>query len=438
MKRLISLVASVAALAAVPKAGRADILQTILNIVVDGGNHYSWQQIELPGTVCGNGSQYKFYVADNGSPNLVFYFEGGGACWDYATCTGQAGGLGASNPNGLVDNYMAGFEPKYVSPIVNGNDPGLPFRSRTDLVTNGWNVVYMPYCTGDVHVGNNVASYADPTGKNPPIKWHHNGYVNTLSAIDYAHKRFPHVQKLLVSGFSAGGTGTSASYYFVRNGINPQKGYMLNDSGPIYPDSTGSPGWSKPLHSQIRKSWALDSVLGLLPGTFDKNDFGSINKVVALAFPKDQLAYTGYSQDYDYSRFSYERFYTPNDQGSVLAKWDADENYFTSVLNQYPNFSYHIPWYRPINVSHCSTIITFIGSHACQRMEKKHHWWEYLEWPWGQDYKCYSEFVPMETFLQRFIGNDQHERILEPPNGYNADDPGMKILAPLINKAIGG
>ena len=48
--------------------------------VVDGGNTYAWQQIELPDTMCGNGSQYRFYVYDSpSSNNLLLYFEGGGA-----------------------------------------------------------------------------------------------------------------------------------------------------------------------------------------------------------------------------------------------------------------------------------------------------------------------------------------------------------------------
>ena len=71
-------------------------------------------------------------------------------------------------------------------------------------------------------------------------------------------------------------------------------------------------------------------------------------------------------------------------------------------------------------------------------MEKKRSWWEYLEYPWGQTWKCYSEFVPMETFLGRFINGNQRTRIQEPPNGYNDDDPGMKILAPIISRALDG
>jgi hypothetical protein len=421
-----------------PGAARAEtLIESIIGVIVDGGNSYTWERVELPGTYCGNGSQYKFFMRRTSSPNLLFFFEGGGACWDYDTCSGRAGVLGAANPNGIANDYMTQFTAKYVSPIVNGADPGLPLRSRTDLPTRDWNVVYMPYCTGDVHIGNSQATYTDATGQEPPLPWRHNGYANTLAAAEHARTVFPGVQKLLVTGFSAGGTATSSAYYFVRNAIQPQRGYLLNDSGPIYlaPNLNFR---SRELHEQIRASWALDSVFGLLPPSFDEADFGSINRMVATEFPGDQLAYTGYSRDYNYSRFSYEQFHTPNDKESVLDYWLEDQDRLVDELALYDNYSYFIPHHREINDSHCSTIITFIGSHACQRMETKHYWWEYLELPWGQSYKCYSEFVPMETFLHRFINEDRRVRIYEPENWYNDQDPGMGIVGPLINGALGG
>jgi hypothetical protein len=437
MKRLLSL-ALLVAVTAVPGATRAEtLLDAIINVIVDGGNNYAWQKVEVPGTQCGNGSQYKFFLNRTSSPNVVFFFEGGGACWDYDTCSGRSGLLGAANPNGIPDNYMQQLTAKYVSPIVNGADPGLPLRSRTDLPTKGWNVAYLPYCTGDVHIGNSVVTYFDPTGAQPPLVWHHAGYGNTLAAINYVKSRIPSVQKLLVTGFSAGGTATAASYYFARTIINPARGYMLDDSGPIYlAPNDDFP--SRPLHEQIRASWNLDSVFSQLPGSFDPGDFGSINRMVATTFPNDQLAYTQYTRDYNYSRFSYESFFFPNDKETILDYWLEDQDRLVSELNQFNNVSYFIPFERQINDSHCSTIVTFIGSHACQRMEKKHHWWEYLEWPPGQSFKCYSEFVPMETFLKRFINDNTRTRIYEPENGYNAQDPGINIVAPLINAAIGG
>jgi Pectinacetylesterase len=405
--------------------------------VVDGGNTYAWQQIELPGTVCGNGSQYKFYVYDSpSSTNLLVLFEGGGACWDYPSCSGQTGILGAAHPNGIPDNYMAEFEPQYVSPLVNGADPGIPLRPKNDISTKGWDVVYMPYCTGDVHLGNNVVTYTDPTGQNPPVTWRHAGYQNTKAAMNYLHTRFPSINKLLVTGFSAGGTATSATYYTVRRTLLPAKGYLLNDSGPIYP-APNATYKSRPLHDTIKAQWNLTSLYNELPATFNPNDFGSINDVVAQEFPSDRLAYTAYSSDYNYSRFSYERFYPGITQATVLSYWRTDQANLINKLKTYSNFSYHVPWHRPINDSHCSSIITFIGSHACPTVRKK-KWYEVLEWPWTQSWKCPSGFTPFETFLSKWLDNNQQVRIVEPENYYNNEDPGMQIVAPLINDALAG
>ena len=403
--------------------------------VVDGGNTYAWQEIRLPDTMCGNGSQYKFYVYDSPtSNNLLLYFEGGGACWDYPSCSGQAGILGAAHPNGIPDNYIQDFQPQYVSPLVNGADPGIPFRPKKDIATKGYDVVYMPYCTGDVHVGNNVVTYTDPAGLNPPITWRHVGYNNTRKALDYLHTRFPTVGKLLVSGFSAGGTATNAVYYQARRTLLPTvKGYMLNDSGPIFP-APNATYKSRPLHQLITTQWALASLYAQLPATFNPNDFGSVTAMLAGEFPTDQLAYTGYSSDFNYSRFSYERFYPGISQATILAYWRQDQTNLVNAMKLHPNYSYHIPWHRPINDSHCSSIITFIGSHACSSIRKK-YWWEI---PWPQSWKCTGTFRPIETFLANWLNGNQQQRIVETENYYNNEDPGMQIVAPLINDAING
>jgi hypothetical protein len=177
-------------------------------------------------------------------------------------------------------------------------------------------------------------------------------------------------------------------------------------------------------------------VFTLLPPPFTSNDLGSLNVLVSRAFPNDRFAYTAYLRDYNYSRFSYERFRTPNDKNAVLEYWRRDQVRFIDGLKQLPNFSYFVPYERQINDSHCSTILTFIGSHACEKMEKKREWYEYLEWPFGQTYKCYSEFIGMDVFLKRLIEQGRQVRVVEPPNAYNAEDPGMQIVAGVINAAL--
>lgn len=405
--------------------------------VVDGGNNYAWQRVELPGTMCSDGSQYRFWYYDSPtSNNMLISFEGGGACWDYPSCSGQTGILGAANPNGIPVDYITGFKAEYVSPLVNGADPGIPGRAKKDIATKGYDVVYMPYCTGDTHVGNNVVTYTDSTGQNPPLVFRHVGYQNTVAALNYLHTRFPSISKLVVTGFSAGGVATSAVYYQARRTLLPAKGYLLNDSGPIFPAPTSSYN-SKPLHTLITQQWALQTLYSQLPGSFNPNDFGSINTMVATQFPTDQLAYTGYSSDYNFSRFSYERFYPGITQSGILTKWRQDQTNLVNQIKNYANWSYHVPWHRPINDSHCTAIITFIGSHACPSIRKK-YWYEALEWPWSQTWKCPSNFTPFETFLARWLNENKQQRIVEPQNNYNNEDPGMQIVAPLINDALTG
>ena len=105
--------------------------------------------------------QYKFFV--NRVPNTrntIIYMEGGGACWDYASCSGQTGIRGARNPNGIPDDYMSLLNPgaSLVSPFVTRVSP-------FDAVkTQNWNMVYVPYCTGDIYSGDKVAVYNDPSG----------------------------------------------------------------------------------------------------------------------------------------------------------------------------------------------------------------------------------------------------------------------------------
>ncbi|MEN0065519.1 MAG: pectin acetylesterase-family hydrolase [Myxococcota bacterium] len=435
-------------LTAMATTAEAQDLSALISLLVDTGTPRSWTEMMLPDTVCGNGTPYRFYVHENdpGEPeNVLFYFEGGGACWTYEGCTGQNGVLSAANPNGIPANYMTGLQQQYASPLVNGADPGLPLRSRTDLFTKDWNVVFLPYCTGDTHVGNSVRTYTDPADPTNSITYHHNGYNNTQEVIAWADGNWPTVNDLLVSGYSAGGTGTAANYYFIRNALTVTgEAYYLNDSGPLFPAPNTNSN-SRALHDRITIEWDLLSVFDQLPDSitdltqnpngFDLNDYGTLNRAVANEFPNDHFAYTAFSMDYNYSRFSYESFLTNPSRDDILDRWQDDQDDLVQLLGTLPNFSWHIPWERPLLDSHTVTTVTFIGSHACEQMEKKRYWWEYLAWPWGQTYKCYSEFLPMETFLDRWY-TGQTSRIVEPENGYNDEDPGMQLIKSLVEAAL--
>jgi hypothetical protein len=312
-------------------------------------SYETWLKVEPPGVVCGNNTQYKFFVNySDKSDNLLIVFEPGGACWDYESCTGKNGIRGAANVNGLEDDHhkLAPF----ISPFLN--------RQLEEMPTTDWNYVYVPYCTGDVHTGNNIATYIDSTSAES-IEFHHDGHDATQNVVSWIDDNFTHVPKMFVTGCSAGGVGSMVNYHFLRNGIKAvEKGYMLDDSGPVFP----STGYSAPLHAKIRAAWNVDSLLDSLPPGFTFDDMGTLNTALADEFPNDRLAVTYFRRDLNFSLYSYERFYDFPEKAEIMRMWDSDTKLLTDLFDTKDNLHYFIPYYRNVNDSHCSTLFSFAGS----------------------------------------------------------------------------
>lgn len=319
-------------------------------IVPDRPSYGVWEKIEPPGAVCGNGSQYKFFVNySDTSNNVVVAFEPGGACWDFESCSGKAGIRGAANVDGIPDDHAE--LARFMVPFFQ--------REYDDTPTPDWNYVYVPYCTGDVHSGNNVITYKDPDGVEPDLEFHHNGYANVQAVVDWMATQFEHVPKLLVYGCSAGGAGSTVNFYHLRRGLpGVERAYLLADSGPIFP----SDGWSRPLHEKVRASWNLDPLLDALDIPIDKDDFGSINTALADTFPDDRLAVTYFLRDYNYSLYSYERFYDYPDKETIHSMWWDDTQLLMAQFDTRDNLAYYLPYWRLLNDSHCTALITFAGS----------------------------------------------------------------------------
>ena len=306
-----------------------------------------WLVVHLPGAVCGNGSEYKIFVNyHEGAKDLMVMLEPGGACWDFDTCSGKAP-LGAAHPDGVPDDLMYDPLTKNLSPLI---------RRDYDGPTKDWNMVFIPYCTGDVHTGNNVITYADPNGVEPDLEFHHNGHNNVMAATQWMSDNFPGLDRLFVTGCSAGGAGSLINYHFFRQGIDAKRGYLMDDSGPIFP----SDGPSGPLHDMIRSSWNVDSVLSLLPPGYEiTDDFGVLNTHLSDLYPDDRLSTIFFQRDYNYSRYSYERFYPDMTKDKTLAFWAEDTDALQSLYDPHPNLAYYLPYWRDLNDSHCVSIITY-------------------------------------------------------------------------------
>jgi hypothetical protein len=352
---------------------------TFLTSLAAHAAYYKWEVIELPassGASCGNGTPFRFFV--NRTPltsKTVVMYEGGGACWEQETCANKGGvKLAAVNPNGIPADYMTKWDYQAHLGLVT------PFTSRIDPLTSvqtqSWNIVYLPYCTGDVHAGNKVTVYADQDPANP-LTWFHRGAVNAKAVTAWMAANMPKPDQLLLTGFSAGGVGSTANYPQMRSGLNPKKSALLADSGPLFwapRNSTAEQSPSLPLHNKIRGVWGLDEPTGLVtelikkyPNAGDVNNLGSMTYGVSKIFPNDRIGYAMFQEDSDFSAFSYEKFYTDisaaaTPEARLLAlnnRWRLDINNQVAHMPASNNLGYYLPNYREINGSHCLTIVTF-------------------------------------------------------------------------------
>jgi len=194
---------------------------------------YTWARIDLSDqTQCSEGSDYRIYARRGESDNLMVHFVGGGAAWDAET---------SANPI-TIDDMGDGFYFATIWDIVRVILDGIFNTSNPDNPFRDWNVVYIPYCTADFHIGEAHPDYITEGGR--AFTLHHNGYQNATEALDWVFETFSSPDKLLISGESAGAFGSlfwtpviAACYpdseiYHLGDGSylnTPQWPYIIND-----------------------------------------------------------------------------------------------------------------------------------------------------------------------------------------------------------------
>lgn len=339
--------------------------------------YFQWDMVELPpesGASCGDGSPYRFFV--NRTPlskDVVMVYEGGGACWDQKACLGE-GSLGATNPDGIPADYMKSINVAFglVTPFNARNSP-------QKVQTQSWNMVFLPYCTGDVHSGSKVTVYDDAYPDRPRVQ-HHAGQANIQAAANWLRTNLGQPRKMMLTGYSAGGVGSTTTYALVRNTLQPTgAATLLADSGPLVPAPRSATPEEYPalkLHNTIRTVWGLDEPGGLVTrfagqiDGFDPENLGSVNVALARTFPQDRFGFMVFTRDTNFSAFSYEKFYddignAPNPRAyreALFGRWWPDLDRWAADLSTQSNVDYYVPYFRNFNQSHCLTIIDFSGT----------------------------------------------------------------------------
>ncbi len=274
-----------------------DALESGWNTLVPGGD-----------TICSRGTPYQFFVrkADNPTDKLMIYFQGGGACWNALTCRAEGG---------TFDDSVGTLEEEVLSydGVFNYGNPANPLID--------YNVVFIPYCTADIHIGDASAQYMS-------IDIEHRGAVNSLAVLDWTFANFTAPQNIVVAGTSAGAYG---AIYFT-----PLIAQQYPDAAIVQHGDAGvgvSPvGWD------VLKKW---DIYANMP------DFESVD-IAPETFELRQL-YEGTSADYPNVRLS--QFTTAADNVQTLfysfsaptgTSWIEGMYASLDALDTLPNFSSYI------------------------------------------------------------------------------------------------
>jgi cysteine-rich repeat protein len=200
-----------------------------------------WTYYEIPGTRCMNGSTAGFAVNYNpNSTNVMIYLEGGGACFSDAC------------------DFTA-FNIPFVPPI-----DGIFSRSNDNNPVNDWTMIYVPYCTGDIHAGDAEAMLGGQLRQ-------FRGYSNITRYLQQWVPSFP-AERVLLTGISAGGFGAALNSTQVADAYGDQVELtVIDDSGPPLSNAVIPPC----LQQLFRATWNLDgTVLGACPNC-DPTDFAT-------------------------------------------------------------------------------------------------------------------------------------------------------------------
>jgi hypothetical protein len=189
-----------------------------------------WTWIDFPETRCMNDTATGLAVRFNeDSDKVIIVVQGGGACFNTSTCVivVNSGGFGEKNIGpGTVDIGL-----------IDPEDPDNPFKD--------WNMVFVPYCSGDIFSGN----APNGTGYNGRTQ---TGYKNFQEYLKRLVPTFKDASHVVLSGYSAGAFAASINWVQARETWGTDKRVdVLNDSGP-----TMGPEYLTPcMQERLAETW---------------------------------------------------------------------------------------------------------------------------------------------------------------------------------------
>lgn len=302
-------------------------------------------------------NDFHFYFKPGDADKLLVFFNGGGACWNDATCvtslalTNVPGGRPTYNPSMYVEN-----SPVSAAGIFDDENPRNPFAD--------WSKVFIPYCTGDIHIGSNDVLYEDTTGvitgvQGAPVPVRHRGFDNFMAVREWLKNYYANsstrLRKMLVAGSSAGGYGATINFPYIQTAFPHTRMALFSDgaAGVLssgFVDTTFTTG----------QSWGVENTLAPMFARFmGAYQAATLNQdmmgVLAASYP--QARFAQYSTQLDAVQVLFYKISSEIDAGNMdpfawglseedymlFLEWSAAMTGSYGFLNEYvPNYQYFI------------------------------------------------------------------------------------------------
>lgn len=265
-------------------------------------NATEWRWIPFADAFCTDatlvGNAYQFSTSTTGlalnwgavsSTDVVVFLQGGGACWDFVTCGGARqlialepfASTGPFGPTEFANDIFATYPNSWIR------------RANLPAALADATIVFVPYCTGDVHSGDKVTTYAAPPFSGlQPITWHHVGHANVKAFLKRLGATFTNPGKVVLAGSSAGGFGSLANYELVRAYWPDAKSYLIDDSGPPLIGDTIPPATRNAWYASWNMGASLDA---FCPAC--RTDMSQGLREIATRHPQDRVALLSHLQD---------------------------------------------------------------------------------------------------------------------------------------------
>jgi hypothetical protein len=269
-----------------------------------------WTWIDTPENRCGDGSPTGVGVSlTKATDDVLFFLEGGGACWDASTCFGVVstafyiGGYGKNEFD--TDPQRAPMLPLQLDNASN------PFR--------GMNIIYIPYCTGDVHAGKRIATY-QVNGEAKQA--YHYGALNFEAVLKRAVATFPRAKRVWIAGDSAGGFGAALNFPRAFAAFPLARVGVLDDSGqPVQPAPDRWQAW--------KAAWGLEAPDGCAACD---GDVGAYVDYYRAAYPDSRFGLISFLDDSVISSF----------MGLSAADFQSELDALTKRIDDWPYAGYFI------------------------------------------------------------------------------------------------